>query len=316
MKTGTEFSVIADYFAAHVMPSESVVLGIGDDAAVISMTSGKHLVTCTDTLVEGVHFPTDALGCVVGYRALAVNISDFAAMGAEPRWAQLALTLPEIQPAWLQSFQSGFFELAACHRIVLVGGDLTQGPLSITVQLMGEASNVVRRSGAKVGDDIYVTGTLGDSGVVYRGRLDSAASDSHRAYFLGRYERPQPRLAFAAEAQPLFNAAIDISDGFVADLGHLLLASHCGAEVVSRSLPLSSAMLASFGEDEGLRLALSSGDDYELCFTAAKASEASLYSLARSYDLRLSKVGSVVEEPGLRVDGKVCVNTGWEHFRA
>ena len=263
-----EFELIERYFARESRVP-GVILGIGDDAAVVE-TTGTTAVA-TDTLVAGVHFPNDLDGDAVGYRVLAVNLSDFAAMGATPRWCTLALTLQTANHDWLEAFAQGFFALADSHDVVLVGGDTTRGPLSVTVQLLGDVDKdrVLRRSGGAAGDDVYVTGTLGDgaAGLKLLSQEDSGTSAAHKA-LRERFLRPLPRVAEGLALRGIASAAIDVSDGLIADLGHLSRASRCGACIDVDRLPTSAAARELFSADEVESWALSGGDDYELCFTA------------------------------------------------
>ncbi len=263
-----EFKLIRQYFVRDIK-GPGVILGIGDDAAVIE--TAEATAVATDTMVAGVHFPDDLMGDAVGHRILAVNLSDLAAMGARPRWCTLALTVPEVDHAWLEAFARGFFELAETHGVVLVGGDTTRGPLSVTVQMIGEVDKerMLTRAGAAPGDDIYVTGCLGDGGAGLRLLVsnDPGEGAAHRA-LRKRFLRPQPRLAEGLALRGIASAAIDVSDGLLADLGHLCEASGCGARIDVERVPTSEYARALFSTDEVENWALTGGDDYELCFTA------------------------------------------------
>ncbi|HYQ72938.1 MAG TPA: thiamine-phosphate kinase, partial [Gammaproteobacteria bacterium] len=210
----TEFDIIRRYFTRQTVRHEAVLTGIGDDAAVLQVPKDRELLVCIDTLVAGVHFPPDTPAAAIGHKALAVNLSDLAAMGADPAWATLALTLPEPDPVWLEAFAGGFLALAGHHGVQLIGGDTTRGPLSVTVQAHGLAppGQALRRTGAKPGDRIYVTGTLGDAGLALR--LPEAARTELRA----RLDYPEPRLEAGRRLRGLASAVIDISDGLLADL--------------------------------------------------------------------------------------------------
>lgn len=256
-----EFELIDHFFAQQTQNRSDVMLGIGDDAALLQAPANQLLVTTTDTLISGVHFPIDTSPYDIGYKALAVNLSDLAAMGAEPAWVTLALTLPEANTQWLQEFTRGFFALASRYNVQLVGGDTTRGALSITVQAFGfvPPNRALRRSGAKPGDAIYVTGNLGDAGFALQQKMEP---------FLVRLNRPEPRIETGLALRDIATSAIDISDGLVADLGHILKASGVGASLDVPVLPISSELLAAVGLEKAWQLALTAGDDYELCFTA------------------------------------------------
>lgn len=266
-----EFDIIREFFTrpGH---DDSVVLGIGDDAALLAVPPGEVVVVTTDTLVAGRHFPDDAVAYDIGWKSLAVNLSDLAAMGATARWVTLAITLPDNDEPFLRDFSRGFFALAEQVQVSLVGGDTTRGPLSITVTAMGTvpSAEALRRDGARAGDDLYVSGTLGDAGLGLRLALDQWPDDTtpeDRAWALERLHRPQPRLALGRALRGLASACMDVSDGLAQDLGHLLRASQAGAELELDALPLSPALQ---GIDPAFAaiLALTSGDDYELLFTA------------------------------------------------
>lgn len=265
-----EFDLITTYFTQRGSVRGDVRKGIGDDAAVVRVPEGQELVISTDTLVAGVHFPLETQADDIGYKALAVNLSDLAAMGATPAWALLALTLPENNEAWLKKFSQGFFHLAQNYHVQLIGGDLTRGPSSITVQILGLApqGSCLYRSGAKAGDRIYVTGTLGDAGLGLReATLPENALTKDQKYFRTRLQRPEPRIAIGQALRGLASAAIDVSDGLAADLNHLLTQSQVGARINVDRLPFSPALERAVSREEAIALALNAGDDYELCFT-------------------------------------------------
>jgi len=264
-----EFGIIDHYFRNQRVKRRDVALGIGDDAAVVRPPAGRDLVTTTDVLVNGVHFPEDTPADAVGHKALAVNLSDVAAMGAEPAWVTLGLTLDDVDESWLESFCAGFFALADRFEVALVGGDLTRGPLTIAVQVIGfcHAPGWLQRGGARRDDLIYVSGTLGDAALgLQAGGGMVAATAADRAVFEARLRRPEPRVALGRAVVAHASAAIDISDGLAADLGHICEASGVGAEVDVDSVPLSDAYRRCLSQ-VGLEPALTFGDDYELCFT-------------------------------------------------
>jgi thiamine-monophosphate kinase len=262
-----EFELIQRYF---VRPDEvaSVITGIGDDGAVLRPPKGKDLVTVVDTLVEGVHFPHDINAADLGYRAVAVNLSDIAAMGGRPRWMTLALTMTESNESWLSSFASGLHDAAAEHGVVLVGGDMTQGDIIVaSVQITGDvaAGSALLRSGASVGETIYVSGTVGDAAA----GLDLMSAGTPNEYLSARFSRPTARVALGQSLVGRVSAAIDVSDGLYADLGKLLSASGVGAKLDLDNLPISTALKACCDKEQQRKFALSGGDDYELCFTSA-----------------------------------------------
>jgi thiamine-monophosphate kinase len=301
-----EFEIIERYFTR---PSRdpNVVIGIGDDAAVIDV-HGLTAIT-VDTLVAGVHFPDGIAPALLGYRLMAVNLSDLAAMGAEPRWCTLALTLPKSDEHWLEGFSRGLLELADRYGVSLVGGDLTRGPLTLTLQLMGrvERSRMLTRSGGNVGDDVYVTGTLGDSaaGIALITERVETTRGSAAAALKERFYRPVPRVEAGLALRSLASSAIDVSDGLLADLGHICERSGCGALIDVERLPLSAELLSMFPPQAALGLALGGGDDYELCFTAPP-------SRAQQIDAALEAVGTPTKRIGQLVTGQevVCRRDG------
>jgi thiamine-monophosphate kinase len=296
-----EFEIIARYFT-RASTDADVVLGVGDDAAVLAV--GGHLAVTVDTLVAGVHFPDGTAPNLLGYRLMAVNLSDLAAMGAQPRWCTLALTLPGADELWLDGFSRGLFELADRYGVSLVGGNLSRGPLTMTLQLMGkvEPKNMLTRGGGHVGDDIYVTGTLGDSaaGIALILERSAAPDGSAAAALKERFYRPVPRVGAGLALGPLATAAIDISDGLLADLGHVCKASGCGATIDVERVPVSAELLSMFPPQEALALALGGGDDYELCFTAPP-------SRAEVVEAALEAAGTPVRRIGQLVAGQTVV---------
>ncbi|MEJ2687038.1 MAG: thiamine-phosphate kinase, partial [Gammaproteobacteria bacterium] len=306
---------------------EDVVLGVGDDAALLRVPPGRELTVAMDTLVDGVHFPHGTDPAAIGHKALAVNLSDLAAMGADPAWATLALTLPQPDTDWLEAFARGFSALAQRFDVQLVGGDLTRGPLTVTVQAHGlvPPQGALRRAGARAGDEIYVTGTLGDAGLALRLlQEDIAVATMQRDFLVARLEYPQPRVQAGAALRGLAGAAIDLSDGLLADLGHILEQSGVGATLWVDRLPRSVAFRETLEGRPGLEaewdgLPLAAGDDYELCFTAAPARRAAVQEALSGLDCGYLKVGVVEQAAGLRCvhdDGSPCVAgaAGYRHF--
>lgn len=313
-----EFSIIKQYFQ-HLSPQrDDVVLGIGDDCALLKPPEGQVIAVSTDTLVSGVHFFPDVAPYTLGYKSLAVNLSDLAAMGATPAWFSLAITLPEVDTNWLHHFSRGLSDLAVKHKIALIGGDTTSGPLSITIQVQGfvEQEQALQRKKAKVGDSIYVTGTLGDAGAALELKLKGDSEPNNETAFLTqRLEQPTPRIEIGQQLASLANAAIDISDGLAADLSHILQLSNVGAIIEVASLPLSNALLAVTTQEHAEQLALFSGDDYELCFTVSEQNEGRIKALL---DEHCTKVGVITQQPGLRYQrngqSMEITGKGYEHF--
>lgn len=267
----TEFEIIQDFFNKQAGEHADVVLGIGDDAAILDIPGNTQLLISTDTLVAGVHFPGHIAPADLGYRALAVNLSDMAAMGATPRWSTLAITLPEANAEWLTGFSEGFFSLANEHHVILIGGDITRGPLTITVQIHGlvKQGQAVRRHGARAGDKVFVTGELGAAGLALASmeqRLVLPASALEQV--MQRYLHPVPRVTAGQALAGLATSMIDVSDGLLADLGHIVRASGCGAVLHATQIPLPDATL-DLDWHTAVEYALVSGDDYELCFTVS-----------------------------------------------
>lgn len=315
-----EFDLIQRYFdrSAH---ENGVELGIGDDCALLSVPEGQQLAVSMDTLVADVHFPADADPELIAERALRVNLSDLAAMGATPLWFTLGLTLPSSDADWLESFSRGLFAAANEFDCTLVGGDTTRGPLSITLQVHGsvDAHLALRRSGAGIGDLVCVTGCLGDGAAALALIQDRLrAEDDVSDYLLERFYRPRPQLAEGQLLLDIASAALDISDGLVADLGHICQRSGVGAVIDIDRLPLSVALKTSVEHDSAMTWALAGGDDYQLCFTVPQAKLAAFQLLIDSNQLQASVIGEVVEGSAIicRENG-VEVNisaTGYNHF--
>lgn len=317
----SEFDLIRDYFAALTPGRDDVPLGVGDDCALLAVPAGQQLAVSMDTLVEGRHFSPGDDPEALGHKCLAVNLSDLAAMGAEPAWVTLALTLPEANPDWLAAFARGFGTLARAHGLQLVGGDTTRGPLSITVQVHGfvPPGRALRRDGAAVGDLIYVTGTLGDAGLALRAAQGQPVAPDALAFLRDRLHRPTPRVAAGLALRGLASAAIDLSDGLASDLGHICERSGLGASLQIDRLPLSPGVAAYLAETADWALPLSAGDDYELCITVPAERRAELEALAATWSCGLHWIGVMEQRPGLRVvlpDGRETdeIPTGYDHF--
>jgi len=299
----SEFDLIRKFFAAQAVARDDVIVGIGDDAAVLAPPAGQQLVVTTDNLVEGVHFAPGTDPAAIGQKALAVNLSDLAAMGAEPAWFLLNLTLPQPDAAWLEKFCAGLFAIASAHRVQLVGGNIARGPLNVAIEAHGfvPEGEALRRAGARPGDSIYVTGELGDAALALRHRLGTQPlPESDFAAVRERLDRPTPRVREGQLLRRFASSAIDISDGLVADLGHVLEASGVGALLVRERLPLSPtyrAHLAAAGWDR----ALAGGDDYELCFTVPARHDAEFARWQPKFGCRVTCVGEIVSGPGLQI---------------
>ncbi len=317
----SESELIEQFFRGLGATRSDVTLGIGDDAALLSMDGGSELVLTTDALVEGVHFLPGAPPHSLGHRALAVNLSDIAAMGATPRWALLALNLPQADERWLQPFADGFGALARVHNVALVGGNVTRGPLSITVQLAGAVTRgqALRRDGAHPGDGLYVSGYVGDAAAGLAVLRDGLQVDTEAAdYLRRRFEYPTPRVELGQELRSLASACIDISDGLYLDAQRLLAASGCSARVEITRLPLSPAMRVALGE-RAWRFALDGGEDYELCFTVSPDREPVLAELAERIGTPLTCIGRIRAGCGIELERNNSVMQfsplGFDHFR-
>jgi thiamine-monophosphate kinase len=320
-----EFDLIDRYFAPAppgVKRRTDVILGIGDDAALLRCPEKSDLVAAVDTLVAGRHFPADSAPRSIGHRSLAVNLSDLAAMGATPAWATLALTLPSADGRWLEAFSAGFMELAAAHGVELVGGDTTSGPLTISVQILGQVDrgSALRRSGAQPGDILAVTGTLGDAGAglaLVTGR--ATAEDRVAGVLIERFEYPTPRVQFGSDARGIASAAMDLSDGLVGDLPKLARASGLAAHVDVERLPLSGALRSLATVSQGREWALAAGDDYELLVAVPPRRFDELAAVAARLNLTFTAIGELRRGTGVTwaLEGLsfAAPARGYEHFR-
>jgi thiamine-monophosphate kinase len=317
----SEFALIERYFRTCGAQRADVVLGVGDDAALLRCPDGSELVAAVDTLVAGVHFPHGSPAASIGHRALAVNLSDLAAMGARPAWALLALTLPQAEEAWLGEFAAGFNALARTHQVALVGGDTTQGALTVTVQLLGHVPRgaALTRSGARPGDVLFVSGTPGDAAAglaIEQGRLTPPAEA--RAHLRERFLLPTPRMALGERLREFASACIDVSDGLLGDAGKLASASRTGAELAFEQLPVSEPLVAALGAERARELALTGGDDYELCFAVPPGNVARLLLELPPQRWGYARIGVLRETAGVVVvrDGTVMEfsHSGYVHF--
>lgn len=315
-----EFALIQRYFACAQVGSD-VLLGIGDDCAVVQPPVGRHLVMSIDTMVEGVHFPVATKAERIGARVMCGALSDLAAMGARPHWFTLALTLPEADADWVSDFSDGVFSIAKLHECCLIGGDTTRGPLCISVQVHGSVApgRALRRSGAGPGDIIYVTGNLGDGAAALASfNKELTLNASANAYLLKRFFAPTPRILEGELLAPVASAAIDVSDGLCADLNKICEASAAGALVDVSRLPISALWRDFTNEGKRLAWALSGGDDYQLCFTVPRQQVAQVEHWISEGQLLATAIGKMTRKPGLVLtkNGKAYTpeSKGYNHF--
>lgn len=315
----SEFDLIRKYFTR---PARHTKLSVGDDAALISVSKNMELAISADMLVAGVHFFADCDAYQLGWKSLAVNVSDMAAMGANPKWTTLSIALPEANDSWLAEFSGGFFACADAFNVDLIGGDTTRGPLAISVQIMGEVPDgkAIKRSGAMPGDEIWVSGTLGDAAMalaVMQKRFDLSADEFCK--ITSALHMPQPRVALGLALHGLATSAIDISDGLLADLGHILEMSEVGATIFLKQLPISDTVCGRFQLEQVKKMVLAGGDDYELCFTAPAEKHAEITALSKMLNLALSTIGKITKNTDLVIHGANdeildFKDTGFDHF--
>jgi len=312
-----EFALIAKYFTRPVQAD----LGVGDDAALIRVRPGYQLAVSADMSVAGTHFFADIDPFAIGWKSMAVNVSDMAAMGAEPKWATLSIALPEVDGSWLQRFSDGLFACADAFGVSLIGGDTTRGPLNIAINIMGEVpqGQALQRNGAQAGDDIWVSGVLGQATLWLQhrlGKLDVHAEEL--AALATAMHHPQPCVALGLALRGIASAALDISDGLLADLAHILEASAVGAELDWAAMPKPLLPLSSVTDAVLQQAVLAGGDDYELCFTAAPQHRDALQALSTQLGLHLSRIGKVTAHAGLQVlNGEARIDLsqkGYAHF--
>ena len=306
----SEFDIITRYFnqsglCADPTLHRNIVTGIGDDAGVIKVPRGKELVLSMDVLVSGVHFPVNADAAMIAKRALAVNLSDLAAMGADPLCFTLGLTMPDPQPNWLEAFATGLKESAQQYGCPLIGGNLSRGPLQIAIQVQGlvPSGKALLRSGAKPGHDVYVSGQPGRAGLALeylQGKL-SELNAAQEAELRSAYYCPEPRLALGVSLRGIASAAQDISDGLLADTGHLAKASRVGMVLQVAALPLAGVLTAIHSSEAVFRMVLSAGDDYELVFTAPAGKKNAVAKAAREVGVKVTRIGKVVKGSGVTV---------------
>ena len=316
-----EFELIKCFFTEQAVKRKDVLLGIGDDCAVVSSVANQNIVVTTDTLVAGVHFPLGTSPKAIGHKSVAVNLSDIAAMGAKPSWISLAITLPEVNDEWLTEFCSGAFELCEFYNVQLIGGDTTQGPLSITITAQGltPEGKYLARSGAKSGDWLYVTGELGDAALALLHLKDNILSDNDIIEQVQqKLDFPKPRVLMGQTLREYASSAIDISDGLLADLGHICQASNVGANVVLDAVPMSDAMNQSLLFDDAINLALNGGDDYELLFTVSEDNKVAMETALAHAGAKITCIGQMnaTQTISTTINNKpVPINSsGFQHF--
>ncbi len=318
----SEFEIIRRFFTHR---ARGAVLGVGDDAAIVRARRGMELVVSADMLVSGRHFFPNADPAQLGHKALAVNLSDMAAMGAAPRWATLSIALPRVDARWLKAFMGGFMRLARRHRVDLVGGDTTRGPLTIAVQIIGEApaGSALRRDGARTGDDIWVSGTLGAAALALaarKGRIRLVAGERRRLE--QKLHAPAPRIALGTALRGVARSAIDVSDGLVADLGHICERSGVSAIIERARVPLPAIEKSNINHIVIMNAMLSGGDDYELVFSAGSARRDAITRLARRLRVKLTRIGKIIRRRRgplvtvLDASGRPLPlgQTGYKHF--
>jgi thiamine-monophosphate kinase len=315
-----EFSLIEKFFKIPALSRDDVVFGIGDDAACLAVPADKHLVVSTDTLVADVHFLSTWDAYDIACKAVMVNVSDIAAMAAKPCWLTLALTLPEIKQGWLESFSQGLHDSLRQFDLALIGGDTTKGPLSITITIFGlvPLAKALRRSGAKPGDKIYVSGDLGAAAQAVAFLHADKINNEDRKVLMQKLQHPKPRVDLAEILRDYATSAIDISDGLSADLNHICVASGVGACLRAKAIPVHP-LVKKYQAEEALPFALSAGDDYELCFTVPEQNEKKFLAALEKVSLSCYPIGDIEENSGLRMmmeTGEICdlAPLGYSHF--
>ncbi|KPV95435.1 MAG: thiamine-phosphate kinase [Pseudoalteromonas spongiae] len=319
-----EFELISHFFKGRGVARKDVSLSIGDDAALINVPENCQLAVTTDTLVEGVHFFKDIDPKALGYRALAVNLSDLAAMGAEPAWISVALTLPNAETKWLEQFTQGMHEIAEYYNVQIVGGDTTQGPLTISICAKGFVPNgsALTRSGAKNGDWVFVTGSLGDAGLAIDSKYGKVSlTEQQFANANKAFDYPTPQVAAGQMLRGKATSCIDISDGLIADLGHICQMSGVGAKLFAENIPLAATIKDVLPLESALNYALTYGDEYQLLFTLPEERRTTVEMTLKQYGVALSCIGQINNNVGkveLTLEGKPLTLTqcGFEHFNA
>jgi len=316
-----EFDLIKHYFSQQTVKRKDVILGIGDDCALVAPPENQHLAVTTDTLVAGVHFPLNTPPRAIGHKAVAVNLSDLAAMGAEPTWISLALTLPKIDEQWLSEFSIGVFELCEFYNVQLIGGDTTQGPLSITITAQGltPKNKSMTRANAKAGEWLYVTGELGDAALALQYMLGHIElPDNIKDKACKKLNYPKPRVLAGQAIRGYAKSAIDISDGLISDLAHICEASKVGAKLNLEDIPLSTAILETLGREKAIELALTGGDDYELLFSVSEDKKVGMATALSNLGIETYCIGQLngTEKITTTLDGEpfTIKVKGFEHF--
>jgi thiamine-monophosphate kinase len=315
-----EFDLIKHFFSEQAVKRKDVLLGIGDDCAIVKVNERQNIAVTTDTLVSGVHFPENTHPKAIGHKVIAVSLSDLAAMGAEPAWVSLALTMPSVDKDWLAEFSSGIFELCEYFNVQLIGGDTTKGPLSITVTAQGftPLNKHLTRAGAKPGDWIYVTGKIGDAALALMHIQNKITiEDIHIEKTQSKLDFPKPRLLAGQMLRDYASAALDISDGLLSDLQHLCHASKVGANVVLDAVPISQVMKDTLG-DKAIEVAINGGDDYELIFTISDAKKVAMETALNQTGVAITCIGQINHSDKITTtmnERIVDINAaGFEHF--
>ena len=307
-----EFDLIREYFTWPIK-DPNVTLGVGDDAALFSLEQGYQIVTTTDTLIEGVHFSASTPAKEIAHKSLAVNLSDIAAMGAKAKYFTLAIVLPKINKSWLKEFSDSLRKLSMHYEVSLIGGDTTRGSLTITITMIGmvESLKAMTRSGARPGDGIYVSGTIGEAGFCFW-KLSNGLLPSNQE--LKKLNCPTPRVELGLALKNLASACIDVSDGLEQDLSHILQASSVGAVIEVEKIPISEALLGHIKDTNDWSIPICGGDDYELCFTIPEGNEKTLKKISESCNVDITKIGIVSESLGLQIEGFDGPRQSYQHF--
>jgi len=307
-----EFDLIQGYFNWKLNDA-SIELGVGDDAAIFNLDPGHQLITSTDTLVEGIHFFKDASPIDIAYKSLAVNLSDIAAMGGVAKCYTLSLTLPKLDKDWLEQFSTSLKESSERFRVNLIGGDTTRGPLNITISMMGsiEINTSIKRSGARAGDDIYVTGSLGAAALCLKKIIEGVKPSESELISLNK---PIPRLELGSALRNIASSCIDISDGLEQDLSHILKSSNVGAIIYIDKLPLDNSVSNYVKNSNDWFLPLCGGDDYELCFTVGKSKRKKIKDLSEGLKVRVTRIGVINNQKELEIVGYNGPKSSYQHF--
>lgn len=314
MSKNSEFDVIDHYFKRHYDVNQGVIVPSGDDGAIVRVPAGHDLVVSTDSMVLGTHFTSKTPAVDVGHKLLAINLSDIAAMGATPLWASVGLTLPDVNKTWLAGWCEGFFKLADEYQVAVIGGDLTRGPLCMTVTIHGavKPQQAMLRTRASPGDLIFITGTLGDAAVAYQ---QLTVPSDHQPYFNQALNRPNPLVKFGQQLALISRCCIDISDGLVQDLSHLCKASQVGAQLNIHQLPVSPLLKATIENKLISQWAATSGEDYQLCFTLHKNQQQKLYAIAKRNDIDVTQIGTINDSQRITDENNNALTlAGWDHF--